>query len=125
VCFRVAGEMPASRHTTRPSGFVSRPSWSGPRVKDFVCHEFEGEEPWEHTALLRTILLAFADRPLQALDAMANAGTPRVKNRRAHVGYALEDEPRTNIDPPDKAEMDVGVQRRARRDSLPGSSGPP
>jgi hypothetical protein len=95
----------------------------GSRVKDFVCHEFEGEEPWEHTALLRTILLAFADRPLQALDAMANAGAPRIKNRRAHLGYGLEDEPRTNIDRPDKAEM--GSWRAAARDSLPGSSGPP
>ena len=40
-----------SRPTTRP-GFVSRPSWSGPAPKDFVCHEFEREQPSEHTALL-------------------------------------------------------------------------
>jgi hypothetical protein len=97
----------------------------GSRVKDFVCHEFEGEEPWEHTALLRTILLAFADRPLQALDAMANAGAPRVKNRRAHLGYGLEDEPRPTSIHPTRRKWIVGVQRRAGRDSLPGSSGPP
>jgi phospholipase C len=89
----------------------------GPRVKRFVCHEFEDEEPWEHTALIRTILHAFADRPLQAIEAMASAGASRVKERRAHLGYVLEDAPRTDIDSPESAEAEIEAWRARAREA--------
>ena len=91
----------------------------GPRVKNFVCHEFEDEEPWEHTALIRTIFHAFADDPQAAIDAMAAAGAPRVKDRKAHLGYVLEDKPRKGIDPPEAAEAEIEAWRaKARQERL-------
>jgi phospholipase C len=91
----------------------------GPRVKNFVCHEFEDEEPWEHTALIRTIFHAFADDPQAAIDAMAAAGAPRVKDRKAHLGYVLEDKPRKGIDPPEAAAAEIEAWRaKARQDRL-------
>ncbi len=87
----------------------------GPRVRNFVCHEFENEEPWDHTALIRTILLAFAENPGEAIDAMASAGATRVRDRAAHLGHVLGDEPRRDIDPPQKAESDIERWRTEAR----------
>jgi phospholipase C len=60
----------------------------GPRVKKEVC-----KQPFDHTSLIKTILLRFAANPDQAIAAM---GT-RVE-RAQHVGSALQDDPRTDID---------------------------
>jgi phospholipase C len=65
----------------------------GPRVRNFVCHEAFDGEAWDHTALIRSILMAFAPDPRAALDAMGG----RVLERRAHLGLMLEDEPRTDL----------------------------
>jgi phospholipase C len=65
----------------------------GPRVRNFVCHEAFDKEPWDHTALIRSILLAFARNPAQAI---ADVGG-RVAQRRAHLGLMLEDQPRTDL----------------------------
>lgn len=92
---------------------------AGPRVKQFVCHEFEDEGPWDHTALIRSILLAFAENPEQAINDMGDRHAPRVRDRKAHLGFVLEPEPRTNIAPPTTAESEIESWRaRARVDRL-------
>ena len=74
----------------------------GPRVRRFVCHEaFSDEadgphpqEAWDHTALIRSILkLCLREDAQHAIDAMGG----RVKNRRAHIGLMLHDQPRTDL----------------------------
>jgi phospholipase C len=59
----------------------------GPRVRKFVCHQF-----FEHTTLMKTILLRFAAQPERAIAAMG----PRVE-RAEHLGVVLGDEPRSDI----------------------------
>jgi phospholipase C len=59
----------------------------GPRVRQFVCHSF-----FEHTSLIKTILLRFAHDPETAIKAMG----PRVE-RAEHLGIVLGKEPRTDI----------------------------
>jgi len=59
----------------------------GPRVRKFVSHEF-----FEHTTLMKTILLRFADNPERAIKQMG----ARVE-RAEHLGVVLGDEPRSNI----------------------------
>ncbi len=59
----------------------------GPRVRKFVSHDF-----FEHTTLMKTILLRFAADPDSAIKAMG----PRAE-RAAHLGVVLGDEPRTDI----------------------------
>jgi phospholipase C len=59
----------------------------GPRVRKGVCHEL-----FDHTALIKTILTRFAERPEEAIAAMG----PRVQ-RSQHLGVLLEDEPRTDL----------------------------
>jgi phospholipase C len=59
----------------------------GPRVRKFACHRF-----FEHTTLMKTILLRFAANPERAIAAMG----PRVV-RAEHLGVLLDDEPRTDV----------------------------
>jgi phospholipase C len=67
----------------------------GPRVTRGVHHEAPGDEAWEHTALIRSILLRFHPDPERALAEMGD----RVAERTAHIGLMLEDEPRTDLPP--------------------------
>jgi phospholipase C len=66
---------------------------AGPRVRNFVCHETDDGEAWDHTALIRSILLAFARDPRGAIRKMGG----RVAERKAHLGLMLEDAPRTDL----------------------------
>lgn len=59
----------------------------GPRVRKFACHDF-----FDHTSLMKTILLRFARDPEAAIRQMG----PRVE-RAEHLGVVLGDEPRTDI----------------------------
>jgi phospholipase C len=59
----------------------------GPRVRNFVCHEL-----FDHTCLMKTILLRFAKDPAAAIQHMG----PRVE-RANHLGVALGDRPRTDL----------------------------
>jgi phospholipase C len=59
----------------------------GPRVKQTVCHE-----PFDHTTLIKTILLRFAADPERALASM-----PKRVQDAPHLGVVLEDEPRRNL----------------------------
>jgi phospholipase C len=83
----------------------------GPRVKKgHVAHEAfpgsEREEAWDHTALIRSILMvALGDRAQQAIDAIGG----RVSERTAHLGLVLEDEPGRDL--PEDAH-DPGPQLR-------------
>jgi phospholipase C len=54
-----------------------------------VCHEL-----FDHTSLIKTLLLRFASDPDRAIAAMG----PRVAQAQ-HLGVVLEDAPRTDIDP--------------------------
>ena len=60
----------------------------GPRVRNFVCHDF-----FDHTSLMKTILLRFAREPGAAIKQMG----PRVERAR-HLGVVLGDEPRADPD---------------------------
>jgi phospholipase C len=55
----------------------------GPRVRHFVCHEF-----FDHTSLMKTILLRFAANPEAAIKALGS----RVEQAQ-HLGVVLDDEP--------------------------------
>ena len=84
----------------------------GPRVRKGVCHEAPGGEAWEHTALIRSILLAFHPHPQEAIAEMGG----RAAARTAHLGEMLEDEPRTDL--PDEAvdrDDDTRPETRLRR----------
>jgi phospholipase C len=65
----------------------------GPRVRKFVCHEAPNGEAFDHTALIRSILIAFADDPKEAIRKMGG----RVAGRKAHIGHTLQDAPRTDL----------------------------
>jgi phospholipase C len=71
----------------------------GPRVRKFVCHEAPGDEAWEHTALIRSILKAFHPDPDAAIAEMGG----RVAERRAHIGMMLADGVRGDL-PPEAAD---------------------
>jgi len=92
----------------------------GPRVRNHVCHEF-----FDHTSLMKTILLRFAANPSQAI---ANMG-PRVQ-RAQHLGIVLGDEPRTDLDNQahvdllDRLEQWRAGARRQRRASSRGEPAP-
>jgi phospholipase C len=83
----------------------------GPRVRNFVCHETEDGEAWDHTALIRSILLAFARDPRKAIRAMGG----RVAARKAHLGLMLEDAPRTDLPGVGKPAEDLRRWREAAR----------
>jgi phospholipase C len=59
----------------------------GPRVRNLVCHEF-----FDHTTLMKTILLRFARDPEAAIRRMG----PRVQ-RAQHLGVVLAEEPRADL----------------------------
>lgn len=59
----------------------------GPRVAPFVCHQ-----RFDHTSLIKTILLRFAKDPEAAIARMG----PRVAGA-AHLGVTLADGPRTDL----------------------------
>jgi len=65
----------------------------GPRVRNFVCHEF-----FDHTSLMKTILLRFARDPDAAIRRMG----PRVE-RAQHLGVVLAETAR--VDEPDLSEL--------------------
>jgi phospholipase C len=104
----------------------------GPRVRNFVCHEAPGDEAWDHTALIRSILLAYAREPQKAIRAMGG----RVAERKSHVGLMLEDAPRTDLPKAAKPEQQLRVWRedaraariaaaRAERSVAPDGAGQP
>jgi phospholipase C len=59
----------------------------GPRVRRFVCKQM-----FDHTSLIKTILLRFAEDPEGAIARIGG----RVEHA-PHLGVVLEDEPRTDI----------------------------
>jgi phospholipase C len=71
---------------------------AGPRVSREVMHEPGGGGQFDHTALIKTILLAFAKDPAAAIAKMP----PRVQ-RAPHLGDVLLDQARTDIDDPRNA----------------------
>jgi phospholipase C len=82
----------------------------GPRVRNFVCHEF-----FDHTSLIKTILRRFASDPDAAIRKMG----PRVQRAR-HLGVALAAEPRSALPDHDRLlerldewRKDARGQRRA------------
>jgi phospholipase C len=94
----------------------------GPRVKKFVCHDFDGEA-WDHTALIRSILLAFAPDPAVAIAAMGG----RVAGRRAHLGRMLEARPRRDL-PKEAGKAETRLREwrdRARQKREPAAPGRP
>ena len=60
----------------------------GPRVRKGVCSEL-----FDHTSLIKTILLRFAKNPDQAIAAMGQRTA-----QAQHLGVVLQDRPRTDID---------------------------
>jgi len=92
-----------------PSGFSTYglrvPAlFAGPRVRRQVLHappriedgRDQREQPvWDHTALIKTILTAFAANPRRAIGAM-----PVRVQRAPHLGDVLLDAPRTDVDEP-------------------------
>jgi phospholipase C len=73
--------------------------FAGPRVARQVLHgPAGGGSPFDHAALIKTMLLAFAEQPEAALARMP----PRVQ-AAPHLGQVLLDDPRTDIDDPRNA----------------------
>lgn len=104
-----------------PSGFrtygLRVPAlFAGPRVRRQVLHgPPAGGTPYDHGSLSKTILLAFADDPAAALEAM-----PVRVQRAPHLGGILLDAPRTDLDDPRNARnlmdawrLKAAQQRRA------------
>src|SRR4051812_15987907 len=84
----------------------------GPRVKQHVCHEL-----FDHTSLIKTILLRFASDGEKAIDEMsARVGHQRLKKAN-HLGMVLEDEPRTDtVDRGDLHDRLANWRQKARAD---------
>jgi hypothetical protein len=95
----------------------------GPRVRREVLHapaqaDADGAQ-YDHTTLIKTILLAFARNPATAVGRMSG----RVQ-RAPDLAHVLLDEPRTDVDDPRNARdlMDTWRQEaRRRRMALPSS----
>lgn len=84
----------------------------GPRVNPGVCHEV-----FEHTTLIKTVLMRFAADPERAIAEMP----PRVA-RAPHLGVVLADEPRRDIPEPTEPHAKLEQWRanaRARRQAAP------
>jgi phospholipase C len=91
----------------------------GPRVKQGVCHQL-----FDHTSLIKTILLRFAADPQRALANMP----ARVQNA-SDLGVVLQDEPRRDIPTHDHLHTVIDdwrnsarAQRRAGRAGTPSSA---
>jgi len=101
-----------------PSGFgtygLRVPTlFAGPRVRRQVLHgPPDGGTPYDHGALSKTILTAFADDPDAAVAAM-----PVRVQRAPHLGSILSDEARTDVDDPRNARnlMDAWRLEAAQR----------
>ncbi len=102
---------------------------AGPRVRRQVLHapeEIEGrdkrEQPqFDHTALIKTILLAFAEDPDAALKNM-----PSRVQRAPHLGNMLLSRPRRDVDDPRNARRLLETWRqeaRRRRAAQPAEAG--
>jgi phospholipase C len=85
----------------------------GPRVKREVCHQL-----FDHTSLIKTILLRFAADPAQALARMP----PRVQ-AAPHLGILLQDEPRNDIAAHDELHRVIDSWRnQARAERRPSAT---
>jgi len=86
----------------------------GPRVRRTVLHDPEGAAAgsarYDHTTLIKTILLAFASNPAAALRKM-----PGRVQRAPHLGNVILDAPRTDIDEPRNARELLEAWRTAAR----------
>jgi phospholipase C len=94
---------------------------AGPRVQRTVLHDPEDAATtgalYDHTTLIKTILLAFARNPAAALAKM-----PGRVRRAPHLGDVVLDAPRTDIDDPRNARDLLGAWRgtaRQRRAATP------
>ncbi len=114
-------QLPAQDESGHKSYGVRVPAIiAGPRVARQVLHEPERQEgleereqpQFDHTALIKTILLAFSKDPDAALAKMPS----RVK-RAPHLGSVLLDKPRTDVDDPRNVRdlMDSWRQEARRR----------
>ncbi|HMI98676.1 MAG TPA: alkaline phosphatase family protein [Gaiellaceae bacterium] len=90
----------------------------GPRVRNFVCHEL-----FDHTSLMKTILLRFASDSATAIRRMGL----RVE-RAQHLGVVLDDTPRVGLPGHESllSELDKWRKdaRAARRAAAPGQPAP-
>jgi phospholipase C len=90
---------------------------AGPRVRRQVLHGPPPSEPqYDHTTLIKTILLAFAKDPAKAVAAM-----PLRVQRAPHLGSVLLDAPRRDVDDPRNARGLMEAWRaeaRRRREAL-------
>jgi phospholipase C len=90
----------------------------GPRVRQFVC-----KQTFDHTTLIKTILLRFSQDPDEAIRRMGQ----RTANA-AHLGVVLGDDPRTGIPDHEDLRQRIGAWRqqaranRAARDGAPSES---
>jgi phospholipase C len=78
----------------------------GPRVKNFVCHQ-----TFDHTSLIKTILLRFAAKAEEAIEKMG----PRVQ-AAPHLGQVLEDAPRSDLADHDHLHDQLACWREEARD---------
>ena len=76
------------RQSTRRYGVRVPALVIGPRVRKGVSHEL-----FDHTSLIKTILLRFAKNPDEAIAAMGQRTA-----QAQHLGVALQDRPRKDID---------------------------
>ena len=93
----------------------------GPRVERKVLHDPDDAATtgalYDHTTLIKTILLAFARNPAAAIAKM-----PGRVRRAPHLGNLILDAPRTDIDDPRNARDLIGTWRaraRQRRAATP------
>jgi phospholipase C len=91
----------------------------GPRVKQEVCHQL-----FDHTTLIKTILLRFAADPQQALAAM-----PERVQAAPDLGVVLQDEARHDIPAHDQLQAIIDgwhntarAERRASRTATPSNA---
>jgi phospholipase C len=96
---------------------------AGPRVRRGVLHDPPVEaggaagQPFDHTTLMKTILLAFAKQPEKAIAQM-----PVRVQRAPHLGSVLLDEPRTDLAPPQKPRRDLARWRKEARERRTAAS---
>jgi phospholipase C len=80
--------VPAGEQSEYPTYGVRVPAIAvGPRVKPHVCHEL-----FDHTSLIKTILLPFSRDPEQALARM-----PARVQKAQDLSVILQDQPRTEL----------------------------
>src|SRR5262245_9216786 len=87
---------------------------AGPRVQRQVLHDPDGAATtgalYDHTTLIKTILLAFARTPAAAIAKM-----PGRVQRAPHLGNVILDTPRTDIDDPRNARDLLDTWRASAR----------